>query len=85
MMKDLKHLIYYRFNTGLVGKVPGVSLWTHGWRVWFFFMCGIVPLLERWLGNILVCAACQFKGRNSKVITKIITKQRVKTLRFKLQ
>ena len=41
MTKDLKHLIYYRFNTGPVGKGPS-------WRVWLFFMCGIVPLLERW-------------------------------------
>ena len=25
MCKDLKHLIYYRFNTGPVGKGPGVG------------------------------------------------------------
>merc|ERR1712151_1201603 len=27
MCKDLKHLIYYRFNTGPVGKGPGVGFW----------------------------------------------------------
>jgi hypothetical protein len=49
MTKDLKHLIYYRFNTGPVGKGPGCGFWAPGWRVWLFFMRGIVPLLERWL------------------------------------
>lgn len=34
------------------------------WRVWIFFLRGIVPLLERWLGNLL---ARQFEGRQSKV------------------
>lgn len=48
MTKDLKHLIYYRFNTGPVGKGPGNGFWAPGWRVWLFFMRGIVPLLERW-------------------------------------
>lgn len=130
MCKDLKHLIYYRFNTGPVGKVggagrgwaggwrscrvlwdarrccclftfpwlpfahpraphhyiallpvclgfgqsvlpvgcclqgPGVGFWAPAWRVWLFFLRGIVPLLERWLGNLL---ARQFEGRQSKV------------------
>lgn len=76
MCKDLKHLIYYRFNTGPVGKGPGVGMWAPGWRVWLFFMRGIIPLLERWLGNLL---ARQFEGRNSKGIAKTITKQRVES------
>ncbi|WAQ81207.1 hypothetical protein PtA15_1A547 [Puccinia triticina] len=74
--KDLKHLIYYRFNTGAVGKGPGVGFWAPGWRVWLFFMRGIVPLLERWLGNLL---ARQFEGRNSKGVAKTVTKQRVES------
>ncbi|KAJ1654027.1 hypothetical protein IWQ61_005969 [Dispira simplex] len=74
--KDLKHLIYYRFNTGSVGKGPGVGFWAPGWRVWLFFLRGIVPLLERWLGNLL---ARQFEGRNSKGIAKTVTKQRVES------
>jgi pre-mRNA-processing factor 8 len=48
MTNDLKHLIYYRINTGPVGKGPGSGFWAPGWRVWLFFMRGIVPLLERW-------------------------------------
>jgi pre-mRNA-processing factor 8 len=76
MCKDLKHLIYYRFNTGAVGKGPGCGFWAPGWRVWIFFLRGIVPLLERWLGNLL---ARQFEGRHSKGIAKTITKQRVES------
>eukprot|EP00755_Sulcionema_specki_P011335 Sspe_Gene.7565::Locus_2570_Transcript_1_1_Confidence_1.000_Length_7081::g.7565::m.7565/K12856/PRPF8, PRP8; pre-mRNA-processing factor 8 len=76
MCKDLKHLIYWRFNTGPVGKGPGVGFWAPGWRVWLFFMRGIVPLLERWLGNLL---ARQFEGRKSKSIAHTITKQRVES------
>lgn len=76
MTKDLKHLIYYRFNTGQVGKGPGVGFWAPGWRVWLFFIRGIVPLLERWLGNLL---ARQFEGRHSKGVAKTVTKQRVES------
>jgi pre-mRNA-processing factor 8 len=76
MCKDLKHLIYYRFNTGPVGKGPGVGFWAPMWRVWLFFLRGIVPLLERWLGNLL---ARQFEGRQSKGIAKTVTKQRVES------
>ncbi len=76
MCKDLKHLIYYRFNTGPVGKGPGCGFWAPGWRVWLFFLRGIVPLLERWLGNLL---ARQFEGRHSKGLAKTVTKQRVES------
>ncbi|KAG0498353.1 hypothetical protein HPP92_003044 [Vanilla planifolia] len=38
MCKDLKHLIYYRFNTGPVGKGPGCGFWAPMWRVWLFFL-----------------------------------------------
>lgn len=74
--KDLKHLIYYRFNTGPVGKGPGVGFWAPAWRVWLFFLRGIVPLLERWLGNLL---ARQFEGRPNKAVAKTVTKQRVES------
>jgi hypothetical protein len=53
-----------------------VGLWAPGWRVWLFFLRGIIPLLERWLGNLL---ARQFEGRNSKGIAKTVTKQRVES------
>ncbi|PVD32879.1 hypothetical protein C0Q70_08326 [Pomacea canaliculata] len=76
MCKDLKHLIYYRFNTGPVTKGPGCGFWAPGWRVWMFFMRGITPLLERWLGNLL---SRQFEGRHSKGVAKTVTKQRVES------
>ncbi|CAF1810014.1 unnamed protein product [Brassica napus] len=76
MCKDLKHLIYYRFNTGPVGKGPGCGFWAPMWRVWLFFLRGIVPLLERWLGNLL---GRQFEGRHSKGVAKTVTKQRVES------
>ncbi|ORY80504.1 PRP8 premRNA processing factor 8-like protein putative [Protomyces lactucae-debilis] len=74
--KDLKHLIYYRFNTGPVGKGPGCGFWGPAWRVWLFFLRGITPLLERWLSNLL---ARQFEGRHGKGVAKTVTKQRVES------
>ncbi|KAJ2975731.1 hypothetical protein NQ176_g5360 [Zarea fungicola] len=74
--KDLKHLIYYRFNSAPVGKGPGCGFWGPSWRVWLFFMRGIIPLLERWLGNLL---SRQFEGRHSKGVAKTVTKQRVES------
>ena len=74
--KDLKHVIYYRFNSGPVGKGPGVGFWGPSWRVWIFFMRGVTPLLERWLGNLL---ARQFEGRNGRTGGKSVTKQRVES------
>ncbi|CAO1613068.1 unnamed protein product [Sympodiomycopsis kandeliae] len=74
--KDLKHVIYHRFNSGPVGKGPGVGFWAPAWRVWMFFLRGIIPLLERWLGNLL---ARQFEGRNSKGVASTVTKQRVES------
>ena len=41
-----------------------------------FFLRGVTPLIERWLGNLL---ARQFEGRHSKGIAKNITKQRVES------
>jgi len=74
--KDIKHVLYYKFNQGPVGKGPGVGFWAPGWRVWLFFLRGTVPLLERWLGNLL---ARQFEGRHNKTVTHSVTKQRVES------
>ncbi|KAK6453849.1 NUC071 domain-containing protein [Scheffersomyces xylosifermentans] len=71
--KDLKHIIYSQFNKS-IGKGPGAGFWQPAWRVWIFFLRGIVPLLERWLGNLL---ARQFEGRRANDVAKTITKQRV--------
>lgn len=69
--KDLKHVVYYRFNK-IIGKGPGCGFWQPAWRVWIFFMRGIIPLLERWLGNLLTR---QFEGRTTEIV-KSTTKQR---------
>ena len=79
LLQDLKHLVYYRFNTGPVGKGPGVGFWAPMWRVWLFFLRGIVPLLERWLGNLL---ARQFEGRQSKGIAKTVSKPIIAILAY---
>lgn len=55
---------------------PGVGFWAPMWRVWLFFLRGVVPLLERWLGNLL---ARQFEGRQNKAIAKTVTKQRIES------
>ena len=41
-----------------------------------FFLRGMVPLLERWLGNLL---SRQFEGHNSKTVAKSVTKQRIES------
>ncbi|ORZ34180.1 PRP8 pre-mRNA processing factor 8 [Catenaria anguillulae PL171] len=62
--------------TGMYRYKSRCRLWAPGWRVWLFFMRGIVPLLERWLGNLL---ARHFEGRQTKGIAKTVTKQRVES------
>ena len=69
------NLLLFQFNTGQVSKGLGYDFWAPGWRVWLFFMRGVVPLLERWLDNL----AQQFKGCNSKGITKMVMKQRMES------
>ena len=39
-------------------------------------LCGTIPLLERWLGNLV---ARHFEGRQAKAIAKTVTKQRVES------
>jgi pre-mRNA-processing factor 8 len=60
----------------LILQGPGVGIWAPMWRVWLFFLRGVVPLLERWLGNLL---ARQFEGRQNKAIAKTVTKQRIES------
>ena len=71
--KDYKHIIYHRFNK-VIGKGPGCGFWQPSWKVWIFFLRGMIPLLERWLGNLIVR---QFEGRRYNDYAKTITKQRV--------
>lgn len=71
--KDLKHVVYANFNQE-IGKGPGCGFWQPAWRVWLSFIRGTIPLLERWLGNLL---ARQFEGRRSNDVAKTVTKQRI--------
>ena len=71
MCKDLKHIISYRFKAGSVGNGPGCGFWLNSWRTWLFFIRGAIPMLERWLSNLL---ARTFEGRHSKGIAKTVTK-----------
>eukprot|EP00127_Corallochytrium_limacisporum_P002632 Clim_evm68s134 gene=Clim_evmTU68s134 len=79
--KDLKHIVYHRFNSGPVGKGPGVGFWGPAWRVWVFGMRGVTPLLEQWLGNLL---GRQFEGRQTKDLVHRVTKQRIES-RFDIE
>ena len=74
--KELKHVIYSRFNAGEIGGGPGDGFWGPMWRVWVFFLRGTVPLMERWLGSRV---AREYEGRFSKRLPSTVTKQRVES------
>ena len=69
--KDLKHVIYYRFNTGLSRQ--RAWRWILGSRLESLdlLLRGVIPLLERWLKNML---ARQFEGRHNRE-GQTVTKQ----------
>ncbi|KNH06334.1 pre-mRNA-processing-splicing factor 8-like protein [Perkinsela sp. CCAP 1560/4] len=71
--KDIKHLLYYRFNTGPVGKGPGMGFWAPVWRMWVCLFRGMVPLLEKFITRLV---EREIEGRNQKSVVKKITKQR---------
>ena len=76
MCKDLKHVIYYRFNSGPVGKGPGVGFWAPGWRVWLFFLrVSCLFSSDGWV----ISLPDSSEGRHSKGIAKTVTKQRVES------
>lgn len=76
LCKDLKHVIYSRFNVGAVKSGPGVGFWGPMWRVWVFFMRGMVPLMERWLNSRI---SREYEGRVAKKIPSNVTKQRIES------
>ena len=63
-MSRTLHLIYYHFNIGFAGKVPGVCFCALRWCIWLLCMCGIVLLFERWPGNFPHNLVHKFKGLN---------------------
>ena len=71
--KDLKHLLYHRFNSGPVGKGPGMGFWAPVWRMWVCLFRGMMPLLEKFINRLI---DREIDGRNQKSVVKKITKQR---------
>ncbi|GMM51015.1 U4/U6-U5 snRNP complex subunit [Starmerella bacillaris] len=67
---DLKNVILDRTKMHDLG----CGIWQPVWRIWLGFMRGTLPMLERWLGNLLTR---QFYGRVSKGVRHTITKQRI--------
>ncbi|CBH14584.1 PRP8 protein homologue [Trypanosoma brucei gambiense DAL972] len=76
--RDLKHVLYSKFNVGEVLRGPGCGFWAPSWRVWVFFLRGMTPLLQRYLGNLTdrVLRGREAKGKHDG---KRITRQRVET------
>jgi len=95
-LKDLKHLIYCRFNTSPVGSWAWIlgsemvrPVVLYAWNSAFIgemlnslvICCRMLTNLFSRLGNSL---ACQFEGRNSKGIAKLSQKARRVALRSRV-
>ncbi|KAL0204935.1 hypothetical protein P9112_000242 [Eukaryota sp. TZLM1-RC] len=76
MCNDLKSLYDHRFDQPPLVAGPGNGFWLPTWRTWMFFMRGLLPLIEGWLGNLL---ARQFEGRAQMSHSRSVTKQRVES------
>ena len=75
--KHLKHVIYNRFNTGPVGKGPGMGFWEPAWRIWLAFLRGSLTLLQNYVSKML---SREFEGRKVQGgALKRVTKQRVES------
>eukprot|EP00792_Barthelona_sp_PAP020_P004627 TRINITY_DN2246_c0_g1_i1.p1 TRINITY_DN2246_c0_g1~~TRINITY_DN2246_c0_g1_i1.p1 ORF type:complete len:2283 (-),score=561.88 TRINITY_DN2246_c0_g1_i1:22-6870(-) len=76
--KDLQLLIDRYFTSSKTSNVkedrqkPGIGFWHPLWRVWFFWLRGLTPLLRKWLGNLI---SRMFEGRDNFRI-KAVNKQR---------
>lgn len=64
MCKDLNHLNYQRFKHLIPMKSPGIGFWAPMWRVWLFFIRGMIPHLEHWLGK-------QFEKDHSEEVAQL--------------
>lgn len=71
--KSIKRVLYEKFNQQTSKKGPGFGFWGPVWRVWVFFLRGIVPLLSRWLSNLL---SRHFFGRKLSKKALEFSKQR---------
>ncbi|KAL0224761.1 hypothetical protein RCL1_002673 [Eukaryota sp. TZLM3-RCL] len=73
---DLKAISESKFNARPVGPGPGCGFWLPTWRTWVFFLSGLLPLMEEYLGNML---SRQFEGRAQVSSSKTVTKQRIES------
>ncbi|AFP65263.1 splicing factor Prp8 (nucleomorph) [Chroomonas mesostigmatica CCMP1168] len=71
--KLIKKILYQKFYKNGVKNFSGFGFWAPVWRVWVFFLKGVVPLLERWLSNLL---SRHFYGRKGTKKSFENTKQR---------
>lgn len=76
--RDTKHMLYSKFNVGGVPSGPGCGFWGPSWRIWVFFLRGMTPLLQRYLGN-LTDRVLRGRSKKGKYEGKRITRQRVET------
>ncbi|EPY39064.1 pre-mRNA-processing factor 8 [Angomonas deanei] len=73
-----KYVLFNKFYAGGVPGGPGCGMWGPSWRVWIFFMRGMTPLLQRYLGN-LTDRVLRGRVQKGKYTGKRITRQRVET------
>ena len=71
--KNIKKILYEKFYEYPVSKGPGFGFWSPVWKVWVFFIKGMVPVQERWLANLL---SRHLNGRKYSKKSFSITKQR---------
>jgi len=51
--KSIKKIFYEKFYDFPVPKGPGFGFWAPVWKVWVFFLRGMIPVQERWISNLL--------------------------------
>ncbi|MFN9903545.1 MAG: hypothetical protein ACK55Z_33180, partial [bacterium] len=67
---------YKKFYDFPVPLGPGFGFWAPVWKVWVFFLRGIVPIQERWIANLL---SRHLYGRRYSRKSLSFTKQRNET------
>ena len=71
--KAIKKIFYEKFYTFSVPTGPGFGCWPPVWKVWVYYLRGMVPVQERWISNLL---SRHFHGRRYSRKTFSATKQR---------
>nr|UXY87508.1 splicing factor Prp8 [Cryptomonas sp.] len=72
--KSIKQILNNKVNENDRRKYSGFGFWAPTWRIWLFFLRGTVPVLQRWLSNLL---SRHFYGR-TKIKKKLgLSKQRI--------